>query len=132
LCSDGEKSSTFAVLFNAPRAQDEAMKYLLTATLGLQFVVATAAFADTPAMATYTAPIKPMTMTCRDFLSYDVVTRPQIVYWSEALNQKGKPQDAQIDVDSINSLVPVLVQDCQREPQSSFWTKMKNDFKSAF
>jgi acid stress chaperone HdeA len=108
------------------------MKYLLTATIGLQLLVATAASAATPAPAKSTAPIKPITMTCRDFLSYDVVTRPQIVYWSEALNQKKKPEDAQIDVESINALVPVLVQDCQREPQASFWTKMKNDIKNAF
>ncbi len=108
------------------------MKYLSIAILGLPLVAATAASAATSAPAKSTAQVKPMTMTCKDFLSYDVVTRPQIVYWSEALKHKGKPEDAVIDVDQINSLVPVLVQDCQRVPRASFWTRMKQDIKSAF
>jgi acid stress chaperone HdeA len=95
-------------------------------------VVAASASAAPPAAAKTNPPLKPQTMTCSDFLSYDVVTRPQIVYWSEALNQKGKPEHAVIDVDRINSLVPVLVQECQREPQTSFWTRMKQDIEKAF
>ena len=108
------------------------MKYLLTASLGLPLVVAAAASGATPPPAKPTPPLKPMTMTCSDFLTYDVVTRPQIVYWSEALNQKGKPENSVIDVDRINSLVPVLVQECQREPRSSFWTRLKQGIKDTF
>ncbi len=76
--------------------------------------------------------INPTTITCQEFLSYDEVTRPQIVYWSEGLNSKGKPQEAVIDVDRINNLVPVLVDDCTKEPQSSYWHKMKLALKRIF
>jgi len=34
--------------------------------------------------------VKATELTCEEFLSYDEVTRPQIVYWSEGLNGKGK------------------------------------------
>ena len=77
-------------------------------------------------------PIKPMELTCEEFLSYDEVTRPQIVYWSEGLNGKGKPESATIDVERTNSLVPVLVEDCRKEPQTSYWTKVKQEFKKHF
>jgi len=39
-------------------------------------------------------------------LSYDEATRPQIVYWPEAINGKGKPESATIDVERVNGMVP--------------------------
>ncbi len=27
------------------------------------------------------------------------------------------------------SLVPILIEDCQREPKTSYWQKMKSEFK---
>jgi hypothetical protein len=48
------------------------------------------------------------------------------------LNGKGKPEDAVIDIDRINSLVPVLVEDCAKEPKSSYWQKIKRDLKTTF
>lgn len=73
--------------------------------------------------------VKPAELTCEDFLSYDEVMRPQIVFLSEGLNRKGRPEDAVVDVERINTLVPVLVEDCKKEPQSSYWQKMKARFK---
>jgi hypothetical protein len=65
-------------------------------------------------------------------VAYDELTRPPIVYWSEALNGKGKPESATIDVDRINSLVPVLVEDYRQAPEASYGTKMKQEFKKTF
>jgi hypothetical protein len=76
--------------------------------------------------------IKPMQMTCEEFLSYDEVTRPQIVFLSEGLNGKGKAGDAVFDIERTNTLVPILVEECQREPKTSYWQKMKNEFKRVF
>jgi acid stress chaperone HdeA len=116
------------------------MKKLALLVIGLSAAVATAAMADTPAttdngaMATAkpVKAIKPAELTCAEFLSYDEVTRPQIVYWSEGLNSNGKPEDSVIDVERTNRLVPVLVEDCTREPKSSYWQKMKQEFKRIF
>ena len=116
------------------------MKNIALMAIGLSAAVATAAMAATPAMPDKSAmatakpakAIKPAELTCEEFLSYDEVTRPQIVYWSEGLNGKGKPEDAVIDVERTNRLVPVLVEDCTREPKSSYWQKMKQEFKRIF
>jgi hypothetical protein len=116
------------------------MKHVALLAVGMSVVLAHAVNADTTAMTDKTAPvaakpakaIKPMELTCEEFLSFDEVTRPQIVYWSEGLNGKGKPETAMIDVDLTNRLVPVLVEDCRKEPQTSYWTKLKQEFKKHF
>jgi len=113
------------------------MKTLALLAIGLTVAIANSVLADTPAAPAMPTPkpikaIKPTELTCEDFLSYDEVTRPQIVYWSEGLNGKDNPKDAVIDVERINSLVPVLVEDCAKEPKSSYWQKMKQEFKKIF
>jgi acid stress chaperone HdeA len=116
------------------------MRKLALIAIGLSVAMANYALADTlPKTATTTATgvkpvkaVKATELTCEEFLSYDEVTRPQIVYWSEGLNGKGKPEDAVIDIDRINSLVPVLVEDCTKDPKSSYWQKIKREFKKVF
>jgi acid stress chaperone HdeA len=116
------------------------MKNYLLGAIGVVVVLANYAIADTPTMSKKPAPaaakstktIKPLDLTCAEFLSYDEVTRPQIVYWSEALNGKGKPESATIDLDRIKSLIPVLVEDCRQTSGASYWTKMKQEFKKIF
>jgi acid stress chaperone HdeA len=109
------------------------MKQFFLTALGLCVLATSSVLADTSTTSPKsTKPIKPTAMTCEEFLSYDEVTRPQIVYWSEGMNRKGKPEDAFIDVDRTNRLVPVLVEDCTKEPSASYWTKMKQEFKKIF
>lgn len=116
------------------------MKKLALLGIGISIVLINGAIADTPATTDKSAPIaakpakaiKPMELTCEEFLSYDEVTRPQIVYWSEGMNGKGKPETAVIDLDRTNSLVPVLVEECRKDPHTSYWTKMKQEFKKHF
>jgi hypothetical protein len=128
----------------------------LLIALGFALVLAGAAYADTagpvktaetpvvtqkaatvPATPVKAAKaIEPMQMTCEEFLSYDEVTRPQIVFLSEGLNSKGKgkgkPNNAVFDIEQTNTLVPVLIEDCQREPKTSYWQKMKKEFERVF
>jgi len=66
-------------------------------------------------------------MMCEEFLSLDEVTRPKVVYWAEGYTKKGKPQDAVFDVEATERLVPTLVEVCQKEPKSSFMSKVKNE-----
>ena len=67
-----------------------------------------------------------------EFLSFDEVARPKLVYWAEGFNQKGKPEDAVFDVETTERLVPVLVEVCRKEPHESFWKKVKEEFKKVF
>lgn len=119
------------------------MKNLALLAIGTSVVLANAgnaANADTPAMTDKTAPvaaktaksIRPMEWTCGEFLSYDEVIRPQIVFRSEAMNGSGKPDSAVIDVERTNSLVPIPVEGCRQEPKTFHWTKMKEEFKKHF
>jgi hypothetical protein len=109
------------------------MKQFVLTAFGLCVLATTSVLADASATSQKSAKaIKPTALTCEEFLSYDEVTRPQIVYWSEGMNRQGKPEDAVIDVDRTNRLVPVLVEDCTKEPSASYWTKMKQEFKKIF
>jgi len=75
---------------------------------------------------------KPAKITCEEFLAFDEVARPKLVYWAEGFNQKGKPEDAVFDVETTERLVPVLVEVCRKEPHESFWKKVKEEFKKVF
>jgi acid stress chaperone HdeA len=44
---------------------------------------------------------------------------------AEVLSNKGKVEDAVLDVDGIASVTPELVQACTQEPKSSFMEKLK-------
>jgi len=106
--------------------------------------LANTAMADTPAAATpatsgapvthAAAPkaVKPAKMTCEEFLEFDEVSRPQIIFLSEGLNRKGKAEDAVIDIDRTNRLVPILVEDCTKQPKASYWTMLKAELKKVF
>jgi acid stress chaperone HdeA len=94
--------------------------------LGVSIALSGAALGDVPAKSPKV--VKPTEMTCEEFLSFDEVTRPQIVYWSEGFTHKERVKNIAFDVDRTNSLVPVLVEDCTKEPQASYWSKMKREF----
>lgn len=79
-----------------------------------------------------TKAMKPAKLSCEEFLAVDEVTRPAIVYWAEGVNSKGKPEDAVVDVERTNRLVPVLIEECKTEPKASFWTKVKVELKKVF
>jgi Na+/serine symporter len=104
------------------------------APIGIQVLVASAfAASAVPALADAASAkmVKPAAMSCEDFLAFDDVTRPEIVYWSEGLTRKGKPEDAVFDVERTNRLVPILVEDCTKEPKASYYKKVKDAVKKA-
>lgn len=45
--------------------------------------------------------------------------------------RKGKPEDAVFDIERTNRLVPVLVEDCTKEPKASYYKKVKEAVKKA-
>jgi hypothetical protein len=116
-------------------------KLSLLAVVAIGAAASAPVFADAPAKSEPTAmtakttgmtmpakstkAVKPAKMTCEEFLSYDEVTQPQLIFLSEGLQGKGKSKDAVVDLDRINTLVPVVIEECRSEPKSSFWQKLK-------
>jgi hypothetical protein len=107
------------------------MKQFQPVAIGI-LVASTLAVSALPALAadaSSTKAVKPASLTCEDFLAFDEVTRPEIVYWSEGLTRKGKPEDAVFDVERTNRMVPILVEDCSKEPKASYYKKVKDAVK---
>ena len=71
---------------------------------------------------------KPAKMTCEEFVALENVVRPKVVYWAEGFNHAGKPDDAVVDIDATDRLVPILVDECQETPKASFWDKIMKHF----
>jgi len=98
--------------------------------IGIYIALVCSATAATPPTAgKLTRPIKPARLTCEEFLSFDDMTRPKIVYWSEGLTRKDNPDGAVFDVDMTRSLVPYLVEECTKQPRASYWKTMQDTLK---
>jgi hypothetical protein len=68
-------------------------------------------------------------LTCEDFLGIDDVIKPQYVIAAVAYTKGGKAKKAVIDVVDTDTLVPFLVEECQKAPKESFWAKLKKKLK---
>src|SRR5579863_5428861 len=98
------------------------MNKLIVLAIGLSAALAGSALADKSSKADKTTQndktakgTKPAKMTCEDFLALEDVQRPKLVYWAEGFNRKGKADEAVVDVDATDQLVPVLVEDCKKD-----------------
>lgn len=124
------------------------MNKLALLTIGISAALASSALAATPTPARSAAKVdttaktdktarmakgtNPVKMTCEDFLTLEDVAKPKVVYWAEGYDRKGKAEDATVDVETTDSLVPLIIEVCQKEPKASFWRKMKAEFKKVF
>lgn len=94
---------------------------------------AAAALAHTALAADETnLPKKPvMQWSCQEFLDVRDNFKPQVIYWTEAINKKGKISDAWIDVSGTEKVIPMVVEDCKAEPNANFWKKIKASWQKA-
>jgi acid stress chaperone HdeA len=61
---------------------------------------------------------KPLALwQCQDFLSVKESYRPVVISFAEALNAKGKPEEAVLDVEAIRKKTPMLVKSCKENPK---------------
>ncbi len=133
--TDGEKDHRYSA---RPLVSEGLMKlsivgYLIVAMTATSPLLAVSADNTAPASTTKShKAVTPLKMSCQEFVELDEVSQPQVVYWSEGFTKKGKPSNATIDMDTTNQLLPVLVEDCTKEPKSSFWSKVKMEFKKVF
>ena len=69
--------------------------------------------------------------TCADFLAVDESFQPTAVGLGEAINKKGKVEDAVLDVDGIAKITPIVVTACKETPKESFVSKLKSEWSKS-
>lgn len=67
--------------------------------------------------------------TCEDFLAVDDQFQPKVIYWSSAQSKKGKPLATDVDIEGTERVIPMVIDDCKKAPQESFWSKLKGAWK---
>lgn len=73
---------------------------------------------------------KPMSKwTCDEFLAVDDQFQPKVIYWSSAQSKSGKPGASIVDIEGTEKVVPMVIDDCKKAPQESFWGKLKDAWK---
>lgn len=56
--------------------------------------------------------------TCEDFLALDESFKPTAIGFAEALNKKDKPEDAVLDVDGTEKVIPLVIEACKQNRKS--------------
>ena len=83
-----------------------------------------------PAATHKAAAKKPLAkMTCEDFVGLDESFQPKAVYWAVAYGKGGKPEADEVAVEGVETVVPVVVQECKKAPKESFWEKVKAEWR---
>ena len=86
-------------------------------TLVVAAVAASASAADTK---------KPVSKwTCAEFIGVDDQFKPKVIYAATAYSKAGKPEASVIDIDGTEKVTPIVIDECARAPQASFWQKLK-------
>ena len=69
--------------------------------------------------------VKPVEMTCEEYLSLEKSVQPEVAYWLEGYDRKTKTEvEAAGEVD-LERDVAVLVEMCRPTPKASFWKRMR-------
>ena len=72
--------------------------------------------------------MKPAKMTCQDFIVMDDAYKPQMVYWMDGYNNKGKLQSEDVVLVGQDETIAALVEECKKTPKQSFAQKVKSFF----
>ncbi len=72
--------------------------------------------------------VKPVAMTCEDFLSLSSDVQPEVAYWLAGYNSKTKTDvNAAGEVD-LETDTAVLIQACKPTPKAPLWDRIKSKF----
>ena len=67
-------------------------------------------------------------LTCEEFLSIDEINRPKIIYWTVGQMKKGKPEHVDVLISRTDRLVPVVIEECKKNPKKTFWQEIEKHF----
>jgi acid stress chaperone HdeA len=60
-------------------------------------------------------------MTCEEFFGLDESFQPKAVYWAVAYGKYGTSDAEAMDVDGVETVAPVVIDECKKAPTESFW-----------
>lgn len=66
--------------------------------------------------------------TCEEFLAVEGQFQPKVIYWASAQSKAGKPA-TDVDIEGTEKVVPMVIDECNKAPQESFWAKLKRAWK---
>lgn len=69
--------------------------------------------------------VKPVKMTCQEFVDLDETDRPELVYWIDGYNKAKRVQEGAAGEVDLQRDVGVVVVDCKQAPKESLWTRIK-------
>ena len=72
--------------------------------------------------------VKPVKMTCEEFLALDSDVQPEVAYWLagyDAASKTDVDDSGEVDLETDTA---VLVQECKPAPKASLWEKIKKKF----
>lgn len=72
--------------------------------------------------------VKPVKMTCEEFVALSETERPELYYFAKGYNRGSKTkEDVSGEVD-LEKDVAVVYQECKQAPKESFWAKVRKHF----
>ncbi|MDR5815684.1 MULTISPECIES: HdeA/HdeB family chaperone [unclassified Caballeronia] len=74
--------------------------------------------------------IAPAKMTCADFVQVDDAYKPALVYWVAGVDKLGVSGTETTVVDTMQPVAATVAQECQKDPQTKFMTKVRSMIKS--
>ncbi|MDR5781341.1 HdeA/HdeB family chaperone [Caballeronia sp. LZ065] len=74
--------------------------------------------------------ITPARMTCADFVQVDEAYKPALVYWVAGVDKLGVSGTETTVVDTMQPVAATVAQECQKDPQTKFMTKVRSMIKS--
>lgn len=69
--------------------------------------------------------LKPVEMTCEDFLALGSDVQPEVAYWLDGYNRKTGTDVAAAGEVDLERDMAVLVQECKPAPKASLWERLK-------
>ncbi|MEX3973766.1 HdeA/HdeB family chaperone [Paraburkholderia caribensis] len=74
--------------------------------------------------------IAPAKMTCADFVQVDDAYQPALVYWVAGVDKLGVTATETTVVDTMQPVAATVAQECRKDPQTRFMTKVRSMIKS--
>jgi hypothetical protein len=72
--------------------------------------------------------VKPVAMTCEDFLSLSSDVQPEVAYWLAGYNSKTKTNVKEAGQVDLETDTAVLIQECKPTPKANLWDRIKKKF----
>lgn len=72
--------------------------------------------------------VKPVKMTCEDYVALSETEQPELYYWAKGYNRGSKVKENVSGEVDLEKDTAVVYQECKQAPKESFWAKVKKHF----